>query len=370
MYGSERKRQQATLLSHGAGVVLRRAPAAKRQASVLETPSLDQLEANAALLKRQAEIEQELQLARDLQQGLLLEAVPYLPGWELSAVSLPARDLGGDLYDFLRLEQGQHGIMIGDVSGKGLSAALRMAVARTVFRHQARRGTSPASTLADVNEGVLSEIPYGMVTMLYAQLDPSQGVLELANAGHNYPLLVNGHVQEIEISGLPLGVDSDSDYSQLRVVLAPADMLVFYTDGVVEATNAQGEMFGYERLERLVSEFKQLRPRALVAKLLAQLRAWIDGTAQDDDITLVVLRRRLSRLHDEIWEVAVDVLGPERAQQLWNDLQIEMELTAEEWANLLPDAVTRAKQLFGRGQARELQQQFRLVIDEYKEQPT
>src|ERR1043165_7499235 len=105
----------------------------------------------------------------------------------MSAVSLPARDLGGDLYDFLAVRNNLQGIMIGDVSGKGLPAALRMAVARTVFRHAARRGEAPGLTLADTNRGVISEIPQGMVTMLYALLDTRQGILHMANAGHNYP---------------------------------------------------------------------------------------------------------------------------------------------------------------------------------------
>src|SRR5262249_57026256 len=119
-------------------------------------------------------------LAADIQQGLLLEAVPRLPGWEISATSMPARDLGGDLYDFLPLGEFQQGIMIGDVSGKGLPAALRMAVARTVFRHEARRGEAPASTLAAVNRSVLSGIPHGMITMLYATFDTQQGGLTVA----------------------------------------------------------------------------------------------------------------------------------------------------------------------------------------------
>src|SRR6185436_14115450 len=143
-------------------------------------------------LRRQAEIEQDMLLARDIQQGLLLETVPRLPGWEISAVSLPARELGGDLYDFLPFANGWHGIMIGDVSGKGLPAALRMAVARTVFRHEARRGEGPGPTLAPVNNGVLSEIPQGMVTMLYVMLNTHNGGIRIANAGHNYPVVING----------------------------------------------------------------------------------------------------------------------------------------------------------------------------------
>lgn len=367
MCSSARKRQQATLLSHSAGPMARRAvPRHEQQPPRL---SLEQLEANAALLRRQTEIEQELQLARDLQQGLLLEAVPRIPGWEFSAISLPARDLGGDVYDFLPASGGHQGIMIGDVSGKGLPAALRMAVARTVFRHEARRGGAPATTLARVNRGVLRDIPHGMVTMLYAQLDPRAGSLVLANAGHHYPVLINGATRELELSGLPLGVDGESAYTQLRVVLDPGAMMVFYTDGVIEATNPQRELFGYEQLERLVATNGQLKPRAIVALVLNRLRMWLAGSPQDDDVTLVVVRRRLARISDELWEVGQDVLGHDRASALWNELPHVADATVERWTQLLPDIIARAQETCGRGLARELQHQFRLVIDEYRELP-
>src|SRR5215212_5915828 len=140
----KRHRLYATLLTHtcGGGRVRVRAPVS----ALAATPNLEEL-------RRQSEMQQDLQLARDIQQGLLLEAVPRLFGWEISAVSLPARDLGGDLYDFLPFPDHWHGIMIGDVSGKGLPAALRMAVARTVFRHEARRDQTPGATLACTNRG-------------------------------------------------------------------------------------------------------------------------------------------------------------------------------------------------------------------------
>lgn len=321
--------------------------------------------------KRAAELEQELALARDIQQGLLLEAAPRLAGWELSAVSLPARDLGGDLYDFLPLGDGWHGIMIGDVSGKGLPAALRMAVARTVFRHEARRDHLPAPTLAAVNRGVLTEIPQGMVTMLYAQLNVRGGELRLANAGHTFPLIVNGSVQEIELSGLPLGVDMESDYEEAAAVLNYGDSVVLYTDGVIEAENGLGEYFGYERLECLVDANWNLKPRALVALLLHELRAWSGGRTQSDDITIVVLRRRLAQLYDELYSAAGDVLGEERAAALWPELgelagrPIE-HIAPEEWLELLPQIVRLVQTRMNRGLARELHQQFRLVIEDYR----
>ena len=316
--------------------------------------------------RRQAEIEQDLQIARDIQQGLLLEAVPRLPGWEISAVSLPARDLGGDLYDFLPLADGWHGIMIGDVSGKGLPAALRMAVARTVFRHEARRGQSPGPTLAAVNNGVLSEIPQGMVTMLYVMLDTQNGGVRVANAGHNYPVVINGQVHEVELTGLPLGVLGDSDYDEQSTLLRHGDTVLLYTDGVVEATDRQGEIFGYERLAQVLRAADGLKPRALLATLLHELRAW-GGADQADDITMVILRRRQAKLPDELHSVAEDVLGRERAAQLWTEVSLPSEDDpAALWAEALPELVRATQTRYGRGLARELNGQLRLALEEYR----
>ncbi len=345
-----------TLLSHRAGAAMgrprRRAPAA--------APAL-----TSEQQRRAAELEQELQLARDLQQGLLLEAAPRLPGWELAAISLPARDLGGDLYDFLSLGDGAQGIMIGDVSGKGLSAALRMAVARTVFRHEARRGEAPGPTLASVNRAVLSEIPQGMVTMLYLRLDPARGLLRVANAGHTFPLFVNCSVSELELSGLPLGVDLDSDYVEATAEVGPGDTVILYTDGVLEAENEHGEIFSYERLHALVSANARLRPRAMVALLLHALRGW-SGGSQSDDVTIVVLRRRLASLAAELRGVADEVLGPERAAAFWEEAAPADASQAEAWLAVLPDLLKLAQARFGRGLARELHQQLRLTIEDYR----
>jgi sigma-B regulation protein RsbU (phosphoserine phosphatase) len=358
--------RKSSLVGHRAAPLLgrrRRKPVPQAEPSGLTTEQQ----------RRAAEIEQELQLARDIQQGLLLEAAPRLPGWELAAVSLPARDLGGDLYDFLRLGEGAQGIMIGDVSGKGLSAALRMAVARTVFRHEARLGEPPAPTLAAVNRGVLSEIPQGMVTMLYARLDMARGQLLVANAGHTFPLLVNGKVSELELSGLPLGVDADSDYGEATAVLNHGDTVVLYTDGVLEAENATGEIYSFERLQALVQANTGLKPRAMVALLLRELRAWSGGT-QTDDVTIVVLRRRLADLAAELQGVAEAVFGAERADAFWDEaltaVGAERAADPNAWVGALPELIPLVQGRFGRGLARELQQELRLAIEDYRGKTT
>lgn len=352
------RRVRRTLIGHTGH---RRAARRQPQPSPAAPPAPD-----VEGLRRQAEIERDLLLARDIQQGLLLEAVPRLPGWEISAVSLPARDLGGDLYDFLPLGGNQQGIMIGDVSGKGLPAALRMAVARTVFRHEARRGEAPSLTLAAVNRGVLADIPQGMITMLYATLDTQHGLLRMANAGHNYPVLINGQVREVELSGLPLGVDGDSDYEEISTTIKPGDTVLLYTDGVIEATNAVEEIYSYERLEQLLRTNDSLKPRALVSKLLHELRAWSDGD-QADDITMVIIRRRLDRIDAELRSIAEDVLGRERAAQLWDEISLlDADAPVSAWAEILPSIVQTAQARFGRGLARELNGQLRLALEEYR----
>ncbi len=321
-------------------------------------------------LRRQAELEKDLQLARDIQQGMLLAAVPYLKGWEFSATSLPARDLGGDLYDFIPLPSGNQAIMIGDVSGKGLQAALRMAVTRTLFRYEARNGDeSPPMALAAVNRGVCSDIPQGMVTMLYAVLDPLQGKMRIANAGHTYPLHFNVTVQEYEMPGVPLGVDPDIDYDEETISISPGDSLFLYTDGVNEAIDPSDEEFGFERLRALLEANSQIKPRALMRKILNEIRAWTAGGPQTDDITMVVLRRRFTKLSDELRVVINDVLGV-RATELWPEIEALLDCnpevaTVDDWTDVLPSLSKMTKSRLSRGLSRELNQQLRLTIEEY-----
>ncbi len=358
-----RRRDWTSLLAHRQRWIRHaRRPIAEQPAGAPAAPALDE-----AAQQRAREIEQELQLARDIQQGLLLEAAPRLPGWEVTAVSLPARDLGGDLYDFLPLRNGLHGIMIGDVSGKGLPAALRMAVTRTVFRHEARQNRGPAATLADVNRGVLSEIPHGMVTMLYLQLDPVSGVICCANAGHTFPLLIADDLTELDIAGLPLGIDLDSEYSEVTATLTPGQSLLLYTDGLIEAERADGAIFGFERLADLITAQPQRKPRALASALLHEVRAWTNGILSDD-VTLVILRRRLLDLNAELQSVITDVIGVEAMTALWETvIASATPQNGEEWRELLPHLQKHAQGQLGRGLARELTQQIRLTLDDYRE---
>jgi len=356
------RRVWSSLLSHRQ----RRLLSVRKARAPLDPPPAEPVIDEAAQ-RRARELEQELQLARDIQQGLLLEAAPHLPGWEVTAISLPARDLGGDLYDFLPLAQGWQGIMIGDVSGKGLPAALRMAVARTVFRHEARYHADPATAMAAVNRGVLSEIPHGMVTMLYLQLEPHTGQVRCVNAGHTFPLLITDTVCELEVSGLPLGVDSESEYTELSAVIAPGESLLLYTDGLIEAERADGAILGFERLVDLIMSQPQRKPRALAATLIQEVRSWTNGILSDD-VTLVILRRRLLDLVAEIRSVIADVIGCEALQTFWEAaLADDPPTDVDSWRERLPQVQALAQAQFGRGIARELLQQIRLTLDDYRE---
>jgi sigma-B regulation protein RsbU (phosphoserine phosphatase) len=189
----------------------------------------------------------------------------------------------------------------------------------------------------------------------------------MANAGHTFPLLVNGAVSEIELSGLPLGVDSDSDYSEARARLGPGDSVVLYTDGVLEAENAAGEIFTYERLEALIDTNRQLKPRAMVACMLHALRAWAGEALQSDDVTVVVLRRRLTHLGAELRSIVEDVLGAGPAALFWDDKLAPLaEADAEAWIAALPEIMKQAQAHLGRGLARELNQQLRLALEDYR----
>lgn len=310
------------------------------------------------------ELAQDLRMARELQQGLLLQTVPRLPKWELAAASLPASELGGDLYDFPALPDGWHGLMIGDVSGHGLAAALRMAVARTLFRQVAHAGRDPGTTLAMLNRALMSEMPHGMVTMLYVHAEIETGKLHIANAGHNYPVLIGRDVRELEISGLPLGIDPDAEYETITASLDPGETALLYTDGIVEASDQRERMYGFMRLQSLLLRHHQQRPRSLMATILNTVKTW-SGSTLDDDVTMVVMRRRLPDLKAELRNVSVDVMGEMAAAALWCDLE-DLPADVESWQMALPRLQKTVQARHGRGLSRELLAQLRLTLDEYR----
>ena len=247
----------------------------------------------AAEVRIRERIEQELQVARLIQQHFLPRQVPELPGWSLAALYRPARAVGGDFYDFIGLADGQLGIVIGDVTDKGVPAALVMAATRSVLRASAQRLIAPSEVLARVNELMCPDTPPNMfVTCLYAVLDPPSGRLRYANAGHDVPYAWSETgALELRARGMPLGLMPGMVYEEKEITLAPGQNVVFYSDGLVEAHSPQRAMFGFPRLKELVAAHPG--GGELIELLLHELDGFTGPNwEQEDDVTLVILQRQ------------------------------------------------------------------------------
>ena len=238
-------------------------------------------------------MEQELRVARLIQQTLLPRELPDLPGYEIAAHYQPARAVGGDFYDFLYFEDGKIGIVIGDVTDKGVPAALVMATTRTLLRAAAERLSNPSTVLERVNALLHPDIPPRMfVTCLYALLDPATGRISFANAGRDLLTGTAPAAWRSQGHGMPLGLMPNMTYEETEVILAPGESLLMHSDGIVEAHNPAGEMFGLARLEARVAAHQS--GTGLISDVLSELAAFVgDEWEQEDDVTLVLLQRSL-----------------------------------------------------------------------------
>jgi serine phosphatase RsbU (regulator of sigma subunit)/anti-sigma regulatory factor (Ser/Thr protein kinase) len=238
-------------------------------------------------------IAQELRVAHLIQQHFLPNELPQLPGWEVAAYYQPAREVGGDFYDFIALAGGMLGIVIGDVTDKGVPAAMVMAAARSLLRAESQRRASPGAVLEQVNDLLCPTMPPNMfVTCLYAVLDPTSGRLRYANAGHDTPYVrtAEGGAIEMRARGMPLGLMAGMTYEENELCLAPGEHVLFHSDGLAEAHNPRREMFGFPRVKELVGS--QAGSAELINVLLAELERFTGpGWQQEDDVTLVTLRR-------------------------------------------------------------------------------
>jgi serine phosphatase RsbU (regulator of sigma subunit) len=256
-----------------------------------------EIEAREQRLKQQAHarerIEQELRVARRIQQASLPEAVPALEGWEISPNYRPAREVGGDFYDFLELDDSRLGLVVGDATGKGVPAALVMSTTCGMLRAVTQASKySPGEVLGRVNEALFARIPANMfVTCFYGVLDPSNGSFAYANAGHDLPYVRRGgDADELMARGMPLGLMPGMGYEEKEINLGAGDRALFYSDGLVEAHNPEGEMFGFPRLQALVAEHAEGEP--LVDFLMEELYSFTgERWEQEDDITIVTLHR-------------------------------------------------------------------------------
>ena len=240
-------------------------------------------------------IEQELKVARRIQQASLPKVVPQLEGWQISPFYRPAREVGGDFYDFHPLSEGRLGVVVGDATGKGVPAALVMSTTCGMLQlaAQASDSSSAGEVLARVNEALTIRIPSNMfVTCFYAILDPKSGSLRYANAGHDLPYLNRSgddDAEELRARGMPLGLMAGMSYEEGEVSLGEGNCVLFYSDGLVEAHDPEGEMFGFPRLRALVAQHAE--EGSLGEYLLEELYSFVgEGWEQEDDITLITLR--------------------------------------------------------------------------------
>jgi serine phosphatase RsbU (regulator of sigma subunit) len=239
-------------------------------------------------------VEQELEVARSIQQASLPKEVPTLEGWQISPFYRPAREVGGDFYDFHFLSEGRVGLVVGDATGKGVPAALVMSTTLGMIQLAAGAldSSSPGEVLSRVNETLFARIPSNMfVTCFYAILDPENASLSYANAGHDPPYLQRrGEAEELRARGMPLGLMPGMDYKEKEIVLDAGEVALFYTDGLVEAHNPKGEMFGFPRLRALIAEHAV--EGSLGEFLMEELYTFVgEGWEQEDDITLLTLHR-------------------------------------------------------------------------------
>jgi serine phosphatase RsbU (regulator of sigma subunit)/anti-sigma regulatory factor (Ser/Thr protein kinase) len=253
-----------------------------------------------AEVRARERISQELRVAQLIQQQFLPKTLPNLPGWQIATFYRAAAEIGGDFYDFIELPEGKIGLVVGDVTGHGVPAALVMATTRSVLRSEAPRLVAPGKVLERVNDFLHADIPQNMfVTCLYAVLDPLTGALTYANAGHDLPFVRRGSdVVELRATGMPLGAMPGMQYVEKESVLGPGDVIVLHSDGLAEAHDPDRQMFGFPRMRKLIGELGS--GHELIDGLLESLHAFT-GPAweQEDDITLVTLARSTGRGESE-----------------------------------------------------------------------
>jgi sigma-B regulation protein RsbU (phosphoserine phosphatase) len=253
---------------------------------------------NARLFQENLEkqrMEEELNFARDLQLSMLPAQCPVADGYQIAATSLPAREVGGDFYDFIEMENGKTGFVIGDVTGKSVSGALVMSAARSVLRMLSEEKFRLGEIMARANRRARKDMRSGMfIALLYAVLDAKNGKLSLCSAGQTQPIHFSaqtGTAGLVETHGdtFPLGILKDADYRETALELSPGDRIVLYTDGIVEAKNLQDELYGFDRLIEVILESRAVDADNLMTEILTSVNSFVGEAPQHDDLTLIVI---------------------------------------------------------------------------------
>jgi sigma-B regulation protein RsbU (phosphoserine phosphatase) len=240
-------------------------------------------------------MEEELNIARDLQLSMLPATCPEVKGFRLAALSMPAREVGGDFYDFIEMGNDRLGLVVGDVTGKGVSGALVMAASRSVFRMLSEEQLTVGEIMVRANLRTKKDIKKGMfVALLYAVLNSKDRVLSFCSAGQTHPMYFSsetGRTKLLETRGdnFPLGILEESDYQETQIALKPGDRVIFYTDGIVEAMNEQKEIFGFERLLDVIQGAASSNADSLLKEILDRVNEFASGAEQHDDLTLIVV---------------------------------------------------------------------------------
>jgi sigma-B regulation protein RsbU (phosphoserine phosphatase) len=244
-------------------------------------------------------LDHDLEIARDIQRVLLPAEPPSVNGFEISGINVPARQVSGDYFDYIKVDEERLGVAIADVSGKGVPASLIMAICRSVLRSQAAQNPSPADVLRKVNRQLYPDIKEDMfISMAYLILDHAHNGVTLARAGHDAPLLykrVSQTVTPLKPPGMVVGIDSGNVFDRITgdfpVPLERDDCLVLYTDGVTEALDTDGNEFGVERTIQSVRASADNGAQAIIARLIDDLRNFVGSHPQNDDITLIAIRK-------------------------------------------------------------------------------
>ncbi len=240
-------------------------------------------------------MEEDLSVARDLQASMLPADCPEVEGYQIAARSTPAREVGGDFFDFIEIGEDKLGFVIGDVTGKSVSGALIMSLSRSVFRMISEEELSVGEIMIRANRQIKKDIKSGMfVALLYAILDAKDRILSVCSAGQTQPVHLStktGEAGLVETEGdtFPLGILDDVDYQETQIQLAPGDRVVLYTDGIVEAMNKKEEMFGFERLLDIVQKARSMDADSLLNEIIDQVNTFAGGAEQHDDLTVIVL---------------------------------------------------------------------------------
>jgi sigma-B regulation protein RsbU (phosphoserine phosphatase) len=246
-------------------------------------------------MSRLESLKKELEKARVIQQVLLPEKPPVIQGIKLAGRTLPTYEISGDYYDFIITEKNKFGIVIADVMGKGIPAFILMAVARTVTRSVARRDLEPEQVLSEINNNLYSDLAkLGMfLTMFYALYNPINKLLSFSSAGHNPPIILSGLTGKIDLlrtKGIFIGGSPETKYKSNERILQSGDMILFYTDGLIEAKNNEGKQFGIRRVAEALKEYSYCDLNTVVDCLCMKVKEFVNKREQKDDITLVLLK--------------------------------------------------------------------------------